>query len=63
MIDLEREDREFDKRAFSFRALFFIQDIVVKFKNEWNLQQVKEDHPELQLNSTAPVGAGMEPEN
>ncbi len=36
---------------------------VLLFKNEWNLQQVKEDHPELQLNSTAPVGAGMEPEN
>ncbi len=36
---------------------------VLLFKNEWNLQQVKEDHPELQLNSTAPVGAGMEPKN
>ena len=36
---------------------------VLLFKNEWNLQQVKEDHPELQLNSTAPVGAGIEPEN
>ena len=36
---------------------------VLLFKNEWNLQQVKEDHPELQLNSTAPVGAGIEPES
>jgi peptide chain release factor 3 len=24
---------------------------VLLFKNEWNLQQVKEDHPSLQLNS------------
>lgn len=35
---------------------------VLLFKNEWNLQQVKEDHPELKLNSIAPVGAGMEPD-
>jgi peptide chain release factor 3 len=34
---------------------------VLLFKNEWNLQQVKEDHPELKLNSIAPVGAGIEP--
>jgi peptide chain release factor 3 len=28
---------------------------VLLFKNEWNLQQIKEDHPELKLNATAPV--------
>jgi peptide chain release factor 3 len=35
---------------------------VLLFKNEWNLQQVKEDCPELQLNTTAPVGSGIQPE-
>jgi peptide chain release factor 3 len=35
---------------------------VLLFKNEWNLQQIKEDHPELKLNSIAPVGAGIEPD-
>jgi peptide chain release factor 3 len=35
---------------------------VLLFKNEWNLQQVKEDHPQLQLNSSAPVGSGMQPD-
>ena len=35
---------------------------VLLFKNEWNLQQAKGDHPELKLNSTAPVGSGIEPE-
>jgi peptide chain release factor 3 len=34
---------------------------VLLFKNEWNLQQVKEDHPDLKLNSTAPVGSGIQP--
>jgi peptide chain release factor 3 len=34
---------------------------VLLFKNEWNLHQVMEDHPELQLNATAPVVAGQEP--
>jgi peptide chain release factor 3 len=32
---------------------------VLLFKNEWNLQQVKEDRPELVLYSTAPVGSGL----
>jgi peptide chain release factor 3 len=36
---------------------------VLLFKNEWNLQQVKEDHPELQLNTIAPVGSGLQPES
>jgi peptide chain release factor 3 len=36
---------------------------VLLFKNEWNLQQVKEDHPDLKLEAIAPVGAGMQPEN
>ncbi|NET90105.1 MAG: peptide chain release factor 3 [Kamptonema sp. SIO1D9] len=35
---------------------------VLLFRNEWNLQQVKTDHPELKLNSTAPVGVGIQPE-
>jgi peptide chain release factor 3 len=34
---------------------------VLLFKNEWNLQQVIEDHPELQLTAVAPVGAGVQP--
>ncbi|MEC4892925.1 MAG: peptide chain release factor 3 [Oscillatoria sp. PMC 1051.18] len=35
---------------------------VLLFRNEWNLQQVKTDHPELKLNSIAPVGVGIQPE-
>jgi peptide chain release factor 3 len=35
---------------------------VLLFKNEWNLQQVIEDHPGLQLNTIAPVGSGLQPE-
>jgi peptide chain release factor 3 len=35
---------------------------VLLFKNEWNLQQIKEEHPELKLNSIAPVGVGIEPD-
>ncbi|MGB7441309.1 MAG: peptide chain release factor 3 [Coleofasciculaceae cyanobacterium] len=34
---------------------------VLLFKNEWNMQQVMGDHPELQLNSSAPVVSGQEP--
>jgi peptide chain release factor 3 len=34
---------------------------VLLFKNEWNLQQVESDHPELKLKSSAPVSAGQEP--
>ncbi len=34
---------------------------VLLFKNEWNVQQVVSDHPELKLNATAPVVAGQEP--
>jgi len=34
---------------------------VLLFKNEWNLQQIREDHPELKLNATAPVGSGLQP--
>jgi peptide chain release factor 3 len=36
---------------------------VLLFKNEWNLQQVNEDHPQLKLNKIAPVGSGMQPES
>ncbi|ACK66036.1 peptide chain release factor 3 [Rippkaea orientalis PCC 8801] len=32
---------------------------VLLFKNEWNLNQVKADKPELGLSSTAPVGSGI----
>ncbi|WP_107667128.1 peptide chain release factor 3 [Cyanothece sp. BG0011] len=35
---------------------------VLLFKNEWGLQQVKVDHPELNLDAIAPVGVGIEPE-
>ena len=35
---------------------------VLLFKNQWNLQQMSEDHPELKLSSSAPVGSGIEPE-
>jgi peptide chain release factor 3 len=34
---------------------------VLLFKNEWNLQQVESDHPELKLNASAPVASGQEP--
>ena len=36
---------------------------VLLFKNEWNCQQVQADHPELQLNTIAPVVSGQEPES
>jgi peptide chain release factor 3 len=35
---------------------------VLLFRNEWNLQQVKADHPNLKLEAVAPVGSGIEPE-
>ena len=35
---------------------------VLLFRNEWNLQQVIADHPELKLSAVAPVGAGIEPD-
>jgi peptide chain release factor 3 len=34
---------------------------VLLFKNEWNMQQIVADHPELKLNATAPVGSGLQP--
>ncbi len=34
---------------------------VLLFRNEWNVQQVEGDHPDLKLNSVAPVVAGQEP--
>ncbi|XGV95250.1 MAG: peptide chain release factor 3 [Leptolyngbya sp. BL-A-14] len=34
---------------------------VLLFRNEWNLNQVQTDHPELQLNAIAPVVSGSEP--
>ncbi|MEM9542071.1 MAG: peptide chain release factor 3 [Cyanobacteria bacterium P01_E01_bin.42] len=35
---------------------------VLLFRNEWNMRQIMEDHPELKLNSTAPVGSGLQPD-
>jgi len=34
---------------------------VLLFKNEWNLNQLREDHPELGLAAVAPVVSGLEP--
>lgn len=34
---------------------------VLLFKNEWNLQQLQGDHPDLKLNNVAPVVSGQEP--
>jgi len=34
---------------------------VLLFKNEWNLNQLKEDHHEMELNSVAPVVSGVDP--
>ena len=34
---------------------------VLLFKNEWNLNQLHEDHPDLELSSVAPVVSGVEP--
>ena len=33
---------------------------VLLFRNEWNCQQVEGDHPQLKLNSIAPVVSGLE---
>ena len=35
---------------------------VLLFRNEWNLDQVRADQPELKLNSIAPVGSGIQPD-
>jgi peptide chain release factor 3 len=34
---------------------------VLLFRNEWNLNQVQADHPELQLSAIAPVVSGNQP--
>ena len=34
---------------------------VLLFKNDWNLNQLQEDHPELELCSVAPVVSGVDP--
>jgi peptide chain release factor 3 len=34
---------------------------VLLFKNEWNLNQLAEDHPDLELSAVAPVVSGVEP--
>ncbi len=34
---------------------------VLLFKNEWNLSQLLEDHPELEISAVAPVVSGVEP--
>ena len=35
---------------------------VLLIRNEWNLGQIMGDNPDLKLKSTAPVGAGIEPD-
>ncbi|MBD2313440.1 peptide chain release factor 3 [Desertifilum sp. FACHB-1129] len=32
---------------------------VLLFKNEWNLQQIQSDHPDLKLSAIAPLGSGI----
>ena len=34
---------------------------VLLFKNEWNLNQLSEEHPDLELSAVAPVVSGVEP--
>jgi len=34
---------------------------VLLFKNEWNMNQIQSDHPELELNAIAPVVSGRSP--
>ena len=34
---------------------------VLLFKNEWNLNQLREDHPSLDLSTIAPVESGVDP--
>jgi peptide chain release factor 3 len=34
---------------------------VLLFRNSWNLQQLQEDHPSLELSGVAPVVSGIEP--
>ncbi len=34
---------------------------VLLFKNDWNLNQLRDDHPELELSTVAPVVSGVEP--
>ncbi len=34
---------------------------VLLFRNDWNLNQLQEDHPELELRAVAPVVSGVEP--
>ncbi|MEM7725574.1 MAG: peptide chain release factor 3 [Cyanobacteria bacterium P01_A01_bin.45] len=35
---------------------------VLLFRNQWNCEQLRSDHPELKLNSIAPVVSGTEPD-
>ncbi len=34
---------------------------VLLFKNDWNLSQLRDDHPDLELSGVAPVVSGVEP--
>ena len=34
---------------------------VLLFKNDWNLGQLRDDHPDLELSGVAPVVSGVEP--
>jgi peptide chain release factor 3 len=31
------------------------------FRNQWNLEQLQQDHEELRLSAVAPVVSGVEP--
>lgn len=35
---------------------------VLLFRNQWNCQQIEEEHPQLKLKTTAPVTSGQEPD-
>ena len=36
---------------------------VLLFKNDWNLNQLQEEHPEVELCAVAPVVSGVDPIN
>ena len=55
-------DRDEMGRIFNCKT---VQDAwqrpVLLFKNEWNLNQLLDDHPALELSAVAPVVSGVEP--
>ena len=49
-------------RVFNCKAMRDAWDRpVLLFRNDWNLQQLQEDHPDLGLAAVAPVVSGREP--